>query len=357
MTNPNDGVGTNAGFNGRTTPNALNDVLAALSRGIVSGWACSPKSGMTIQIGGNGTVRDVAVAENNAGDRTTINNRLASPVEITLSASPATGNRYDSIVAYVDGSQIGTGASDVDFPSIAGIIAVSGTAANSPTKPTENQIRTAITSDGADGSTAYYVDLADILVGQGVTTIGSGVITQGAKVASGAIAGANTIATISLQDGAVTSQKINYATLPQLVYVGKAGRQTSAAVSNNIYGMTSLDSPIFAAAGCSATLSSGRVAFTLPASGSYFVEAHFESWVNANTWDYLLFSIRKNTGAFTSKMAYKGGAWGFITNTGITTIANGDILDVYVNTNGNNFADGNISTQNTFVLFKIWRIN
>jgi hypothetical protein len=56
-------------------------------------------------------------------------------------------------------------------------------------------------------------------------------------------------------------------------------------------------------------------------------------------------------------MAYKGGAWGFITNTGITTIANGDILDVYVNTNGNNFADGNISTQNTFVLFKIWRIN
>lgn len=215
MTNPNDGVGTNAGFNGRTTPKALNDILQGWNTaGIISGWACSPKSGMTIQIGGNGSVRDAAIAENNAGDRTTINNRLASPVEITLGAAPATGNRYDSIVAYVDGSQIGTGASDVDFPSITGIIAVSGTAASTPTKPTAAQIRTAITADGADGTTAYYVVLADIYVGQGVTTIGSGVISAGTTATPANVAlDSNTVATANIQNNAVTGAKINWATL------------------------------------------------------------------------------------------------------------------------------------------------
>ena len=215
MTNPNDGVGTNAGFNGRTTPKALNDILQGWSTaGIISGWACSPKSGMTIQLGGNGSVRDVAIAENNAGDRTTIDNRLSSPVEITLSAAPATGNRYDSIIAYVDGSQIGTGASDVDFPSITGIIAVSGTAAANPSYPTDAQIRTAITADGADGASAYYVPLADILVGQGVTTIGSGVISQGTVATPANVAlDPNAVATNNIQNNAVTGAKIDFATL------------------------------------------------------------------------------------------------------------------------------------------------
>lgn len=254
MTNPNDGVGTNAGFNGRTTPKALNDILQGWSTaGIISGWACSPKSGMTIQLGGNGSVRDVAIAENNAGDRTTIDNRLASPVEITLSAAPATGNRYDSIVAYVDGSQIGTGASDVDFPSITGIIAVSGTAANSPSYPTDAQIRTAITADGADGTSAYYVTLADILVGQGVTTIGSGVIGQGTVATpANVVLDDNTVATNNIQSNAVSAAKINWTTIGP----DYANKQTisansftptrfgwlimNAIISSNTYGSTAV---------------------------------------------------------------------------------------------------------------------
>lgn len=182
MTNPDNTVGTNAGYDGRTTPNAFNDILGAFTRGIVSGWACTPKSGMTVKLGGDGSTRDVAIAEDNAGNKTTINNRTATPVEITLAGAPATGNRIDSIVAYVDSAQSGQGATDVDFPSITGIIAVSGTAAGTPTAPTEAQIRSAITNDGADGAGSFYVILANITVGQGVTTIGSGVITQGAKV-------------------------------------------------------------------------------------------------------------------------------------------------------------------------------
>lgn len=203
MTNPDNTVGTNAGYDGRTTPNAFNDILGAFTRGLVSGWACTPKTGMTVQLGGDGSTRDVAIAEDNAGNKTTINNRTATPVEITLAGAPATGNRIDSIVAYVDSGQSGQGATDVDFPSITGIIAVSGTAAGTPTAPTEAQIRSAITNDGADGAGAFYVVLANITVGQGVTTIGSGVITQGDVVISNA----------QLADSSVTSDKIDWTTI------------------------------------------------------------------------------------------------------------------------------------------------
>ena len=101
----------------------------------------------------------------------------------------------------------------MDNPAACGIIVVSGTAASSPTAPTNAAIRSAITADGASGSTAYYVVLAQIRVGTGVTTIGSGVITQGAKVESGAKAGTNTVSTNSIADGAVTSDKVDWTTL------------------------------------------------------------------------------------------------------------------------------------------------
>ena len=180
MTNPNNAIGTNAGFGGRTSPNALNDNLAAWTRGVISGWACSPKSGMIVQIGGSGSDRDVAVAEDNAGNKTSINNRNGSPVDITLSGASSTGNRIDSIVAYVDNPAQGT-SSDVDYAPACGIISVKGTVSSNPSAPTNSRIRTAITADGANGTAAYYVVLANVTVGQGVTTIGSGAIAQGTK--------------------------------------------------------------------------------------------------------------------------------------------------------------------------------
>ena len=214
MTNPNNAVGTNAAYGGRTSVNAFNDGLTIYSRGILSGWACSPKSGMTVQIGGNGSDRDAAVAEDNAGNKTSINNISGSPIDVTIPAAPATNNRIDLIVAYADNPPSGT-STVVDNPAACGIIVVSGTAASSPTPPTNAAIRSAITADGATGSTAYYVILAQIRVGTGVTTIGSGVITQGAKVESGAKAGASTVGTNSIADGAVTSDKIDWTTLSQ----------------------------------------------------------------------------------------------------------------------------------------------
>lgn len=212
MTNPNNAIGTNGAFDGRTSPNALNDLTAAFTSGIVSGWTCSPKSGMTIQLGGSASVRDVALAEDNAGDKLTINNRSGAPVEVTLAGAPATNNRIDAIVAYVDNPSTGDG-STTDNPTTCGIIAVSGTVAANPTAPTDAQIRAAITTDGATGGVAYYVVLATILVGTNVTTIGSGVITQGQVVTSILALGEDAVGTDQIQDQAVTSDKIDWATL------------------------------------------------------------------------------------------------------------------------------------------------
>lgn len=213
MTNPNNAIGTNGAFDGRTSPNALNDLAAAFTRGIVSGWNCAPKSGMTVQLGGSASVRDVALAQDNAGDKLAINNRSGAPVEITLAGAPATNNRIDAIVAYVDNPSTGDGTT-TDNPSACGIIAVSGTVAANPTAPTDARIRSAITTDGATGGVAYYVVLATILVGTNVTTIGSGVITQGNASQSLAEIADGSITTAKLADDAVTSQKVDWTTMP-----------------------------------------------------------------------------------------------------------------------------------------------
>ena len=177
MTNPNDAVGTNAAYGGRTSTNAFNDDLAPYNRGILTGWACVPNSGMTVSLGGDGSTRDVAVAEDNAGNKTTINNISGSPVDVTMAAAPASNSRIDAVVAYVDNPAQGS-SSVADNPSACGIIAVQGTAASSPVVPSEAQIRSAITADGASGTTAYYVVLAYITIASGTTDIVSGDISQ-----------------------------------------------------------------------------------------------------------------------------------------------------------------------------------
>lgn len=168
MTNPNNAVGTNGAFGGRTSVNAFNDVLALVSKGVVSGWACSPSSGMTVQLGGVAGTRDVAVAEDNAGNKTTVNNISGSPIEVTIANASTTDNMIDYIVAYV--SNPPSGDEDVaDNPSACGIISVRGASAN--TAPTASAIRSAITADGGTGTLAYYVVLAQISVTAGLTTI------------------------------------------------------------------------------------------------------------------------------------------------------------------------------------------
>lgn len=181
MTNPNNAIGTNAAFNGRTTPAAFNDALSLFTTGgIVSGWACSPSDGMTVSLGGDGEIRDVAIAVEPTGNRATINNRIAEPVDITLADAPAMGTRIDAIVAYVNNPPEITENILADNPECCGIIAVAGTPdAGTPVVPTDTTIRSAITADGGVGETAYYVILATIQVATGTTTITADLITAG----------------------------------------------------------------------------------------------------------------------------------------------------------------------------------
>ena len=231
MTNPNNAVGTNGAFGGRTSVNAFNDIMNVLSRGIISGWACVPNSGMGLSLGGNDSVRDVAVAEDNAGNKTSINNISGSPISVTIPTAPASNSRIDSIVAYVDNPPTGS-ATATDNPGACGLIVVSGTAASSPVAPTESAIRTAITADGASGTTAYYVVLANVTVASGTTTITSNNITAGVNAMIGS---QNIDFTTSItSDGWTKTELANGTTLFSKTYdllgsIGGTGQGTAAA--------------------------------------------------------------------------------------------------------------------------------
>lgn len=208
MTNPNNAVGTNGAFGGRTSVNAFNDIMGAFqSRGILSGWAISPSSGMTVSCGGDATTRDVAIAEDPNGNKTSINNISGAPINVTLDSAPASNSRYDAIVAYVDKPP--TGNATQDNPECCGIIKVTGTAASTPSYPNDGAIRSAITSDGASGATAYYAILGYVLVASGTTTITSAMITGAGNPVINAALGPNSVGTSQIQNDAVTTAKIN----------------------------------------------------------------------------------------------------------------------------------------------------
>lgn len=204
MTNPNNSVGTNGAFGGRTSVNAFNDVMAAfIGRGIISGWEISSSSGMTVAIGGDGVNRDVAVAEDNAGNKTSVNNISQAPINLAIMAAPATNNRIDAIVAYVDNPPSGA-STVVDNYGACGLIDVPGTVSASPSAPDESAIRTAITTDGGAGATAYYVVIGYVNIAAGTTDITSDMITAGPYAQIG---------TNQIADKSVTSDKIDFTTL------------------------------------------------------------------------------------------------------------------------------------------------
>ena len=179
MTNPDNALGTNGAFGGRTSVNAFNDVLATFDgAGIVSGFAVEPDTGMTVEVGGSGTTRDVAVAEDPFGNRTTVDNISGDPIPVTIDTASTTTARIDSIVAYVN-SPANASDTSVDNPTACGIIAVDGTSGGAPL---DSAIRTAITADGGTGSTAYYVVIANVSVPANTTTITTSLISAGKSI-------------------------------------------------------------------------------------------------------------------------------------------------------------------------------
>jgi len=150
-------------------------------------------------LGGSAYTRDVAIAEDNAGNKTTINNISQDEVYVTLDSAPGSNSRIDLVVAYVDNPPQGT-STVADNPSACGIINVTGTPSATPIEPDDNAIRSAITADGASGTTAYYAVLAKITVPTGTTDLIPGYIEQGDKA--------------QLPNNFVKSNNIDFATLP-----------------------------------------------------------------------------------------------------------------------------------------------
>lgn len=236
MTNPNNAIGTNAAYSGRTSVNAFNDDLAAYSRGILTGWNCQVDTGLTVILGGGHSVRDVAIAEDNAGNKTTINNISLDEVPVTLDTAPGANSRIDAIVAYVDNPPQGSN-STADNPEACGIIPVAGTPAVDPQAPDDNAIRTAITADGASGTTAYYVVLATVTVPTGTTDLTPGYIAQGDKAV---------LNTDQIADGSINSSKLDWTTFPsqRLTFTSKDTTQSGTtfvsytAPENGLYLLT-----------------------------------------------------------------------------------------------------------------------
>ena len=181
MTNPDNKLGVNAAFMGRTAPNTFNAELQSWTgRGIVSGFAVTPVSGMTVSIGAADGIPDVAIVEDDIGNRLIMNNRTTVAIEQTLSDAPDTGSRIDAIVIYTNNppevlEQIPT----VDNPTVCAMLVVEGEASATPVAPDDTAIRTAITADDASGTTAYYAVVAYVTVENGVTDITAGEIEAG----------------------------------------------------------------------------------------------------------------------------------------------------------------------------------
>lgn len=195
MTNPDNKLGVNAAFSGRTSPNAFNDILQAFrSRGIVSGWAVRPSEGMTISLGATDGVRDVAIMEDDIGNRLTLNNRTTVPITVTIAEAPEEGSRIDTIVGYVDNPpEVISAIPVVDNPTVCGLVVVSSEASEAPVAADDKAIREAITAEEASGATAYYVVLATVSVENGQTEITEADIEAGEKALPvlGLVAGEN----------------------------------------------------------------------------------------------------------------------------------------------------------------------
>lgn len=202
MTNPDNIVRVRARNGGRASVYEANGWAQAYSAGLLEGNGVKQNTSadMNVLVGGSTTKPDVVLAQNAAGYRVALDIVGQQAVAIT---KPASNSRISAIVAYTDDLSLGTTEDTVTgSPSTCGLIVVNGTAASSPSEPTDTQIRNAITADGATGSQAAYCVIATILVASNTTTITDSLITNKAAKLAGT--------------GVVSSSNIDLATIPTI---------------------------------------------------------------------------------------------------------------------------------------------
>lgn len=139
-----------------------------------SGFACTQASpsGMSIQIGG-GSVVDSAVLFL-SDDRPVLLSTDGSPETVTIPTAPASGSRIDTVVSYIDNSSPSASSETPGTPEYVHTIVVSGTAASSPSAPTDAQIVSALPA----GANQRYIKWCDVRVAQSQTVITNSNITD-----------------------------------------------------------------------------------------------------------------------------------------------------------------------------------
>ena len=195
MTNPDNIVRVRARNGGRASVYEANGWGQAFSSGILEGNGViqNTVADMNVLVGGSQTKPDVLLAENPSGYRVALDVVGQQAIAIT---APATNSRISAIVAYTDDLSLATTEDTVTgSPASCGLIVVNGATSNSPTEPTDAQIRTAITADGATGSQAAYCIVATILVASDTTTITNSLITLNRATISSTNVNINTSAT------------------------------------------------------------------------------------------------------------------------------------------------------------------
>lgn len=178
MTNPDNIVRVRARNGGRASVYEANGWGQAYSSGLVQGHGVTQNTSadMNVLVGGSASKPDVVLAENPAGYKIALD--LVGQQAIAITA-PASNSRISAIVAYTDDLSLASTEDTVTgSPASCGLIVVNGTASVSPSDPTDNQIRTAITADGATGSQAAYCVIATIKVANDTTVITNSLITN-----------------------------------------------------------------------------------------------------------------------------------------------------------------------------------
>lgn len=143
-------------------------------RGYFHGFACTQTdpAGMSIQIGGKGSVDSALLTI--GGGRCVLLSTDGEPEVVTIPTAPASGSRIDAVVSYIDTSSADPESETPGTPEYVKTIVVSGTAASSPSAPTDAQIVSALPA-GAGG---VYYRWCDVKVAASQTVITNSNITD-----------------------------------------------------------------------------------------------------------------------------------------------------------------------------------
>lgn len=143
-------------------------------RAYFSGFACTQTSpsGMSIQIGGDDDVDSAAIFIDS--DRAVLLSTDGTPETVTIPTAPASGSRIDTVVSYIDTTSPDPGSETPGTPEYVHTIVVSGTAASSPSAPTDNQIIAALPA----GANSKYYRWCDVKVATSQTVITNSDITD-----------------------------------------------------------------------------------------------------------------------------------------------------------------------------------